>query len=177
MKEDFAHYRTLGDWDLQAGGALPCKAKDKTYGKNYLLTCTPSPFKKNTSRWWLSWQQQTHTAQHALHFMQPQLPTQVLTSQLCMRDEPCISTESTERNQVMLRGEHLNLEQNTGTCWRDNHICFQGCLLGNLSCAIILIDEVSWKWATSLWIYSLGKCGRKSTQMNSEENIFVWPKK
>lgn len=37
----------------------------------------------------------------------PWLPTQRLTSQLCMHDEQCISTE---RNRVTLRGARMNLQ-------------------------------------------------------------------
>lgn len=43
----------------------------------------------------------TCTSLHA-----PRLPTQRLTSQLCMHDEPCLSTESTPKRHVMLRRVH-----------------------------------------------------------------------
>lgn len=71
----------------------------------------------------------TCTSLHA-----PRLPTQRLTSQLCMHDELCISAERTLRNHVMLTRARTNL-QNRATWGR--HALLLCTLITTLFCSAV----------------------------------------
>lgn len=85
--------------------AMQSKRRDVAEEKIYTLAYTQSPYLCSTviKRMIVMTTADpycpTCTSLHA-----PRLPTQRLTSQLCMHDELCISTESTLRNHVTLRG-------------------------------------------------------------------------
>lgn len=85
----------------------------------------------------------TCTSLHA-----PRLPTQRLTSQLCMHDELCRSTESTLRNDVMLR-RHTHTEA-PFTSRRSSQQCStnQSTII-NVSCTyhcVNTVKAVCWTW-------------------------------
>lgn len=80
MKEDFAYYKKkkkIGDHNNLAprlDTALPCKAKEVIVCRHpdeHPTTCWCST---RLWRWWSSWQQQNHAAQHAPHSMHHGFP-------------------------------------------------------------------------------------------------------
>lgn len=90
--------------------AVQSRRRDFAEQQNYTLTYTQSPF----SAAQLSRDDCHDNSRPILPNMHltpcTQLPTQRLTSQLCMHDELCTSWEYTEKNHVMLRWAHTNLQ-------------------------------------------------------------------